>query len=226
MKFAPKAYRRAGREPRAKPPRLAFRRKGRVRSHFEEHTEAWIWRASRSAKAMTHQKIELKNIRIRDASRADLAAITEIYNYYVIHTPITFDTEPFTPEQRADWFDDHCDGRRYRLLVAEENSQIVGYAGTGRFRAKPAYDTSVEATIYCASGATGRGIGTKLYDALFEAIASEDINRILGGITLPNEASLVLHRRFGFKEVGIFSENGRKFGRYWDVVWVERSLRT
>jgi phosphinothricin acetyltransferase len=132
----------------------------------------------------------MSKIRIREASRADLSAITEIYNYYVIHTPITFDTTPFTPEQRATWFDDHCDGRRYRLLAAEENGKIVGYAGTGRFRAKPAYDTSVEATIYCASGSTRRGIGTLLYDALFEAIAHEDINRILGGTTLPKDASL------------------------------------
>ena len=170
-------------------------------------------------------KIEMSKIRVREASRSDLSAITEIYNYYVIHTPITFDTTPFTPEQRATWFDDHCDGRRYRLLVAEENDKIVGYAGTGRFRAKPAYDTSVEATIYCASGSTRRGVGTLLYGALFEGIAHEDINRILGGITLPNDASLALHRRFGFKQAGVFSENGRKFGLYWDVAWVERALR-
>ena len=156
----------------------------------------------------------------------DLPAITDIYNYYVVHTPITFDIEPFTPEQRAGWFDDHCDGRRSRLLVAEEDGQIVGYAGTGRFRAKQAYDTSVEATIYCAPGSTGRGTGTLLYRALFEAIAHEDINRILGGITLPNEPSLALHRRFGFKQVGVFTENGRKFGEYWDVAWVERGLRS
>ena len=167
----------------------------------------------------------MKAIWIREASRADLPAITEIYNYYVIHTPITFDIEPFTPEQRGTWFDDHCDGRRYRLLVAEENGRVVGYAGTGRFRAKSAYDTSVEATIYCAPGATGRGLGSLLYRALFEAIANEDINRVLGGITLPNDASLALHRRFRFNQVGIFTENGRKFGRYWDVAWVERPLR-
>lgn len=170
--------------------------------------------------------INMKTTRIREASRVDLPTITEIYNYYVIHTPITFDIEPFTPEQRAGWFDDHCDGhRRYRLLVAEEDGQVVGYAGTGRYRAKPAYDTTVEATMYCAPGTTGGGIGTLLYGALFEAIAHEDINRILGGITLPNDPSLALHRRFGFKQVGVFTENGRKFGQYWDVAWVERPLR-
>jgi phosphinothricin acetyltransferase len=167
----------------------------------------------------------MNTTRIRKASRTDLPAITEIYNYYVIHTPITFDTEPYTPDQRGAWFEEHCDGRRYRLLVAEEGGQIVGYAGTGRFRTKRAYDTSVEATIYCTPGVTGRGFGSLLYAALFQAIANEDINRILGGITLPNDASLALHRRFGFRQVGVFTANGRKFGQYWDVAWVERPLR-
>jgi phosphinothricin acetyltransferase len=111
------------------------------------------------------------------------------------------------------------------LLVAAESGHIVGYAGTGRFRAKQAYDTSVEATVYCAPGFTGRGIGSLLYAALFEAIANEDINRILGGITLPNDASMALHRRFGFRQAGVFTANGRKFGQYWDVAWVERALR-
>lgn len=167
----------------------------------------------------------MKTIKIREALREDLPQLTEIYNHYVIHTPITFDIERYTPEQRGVWFEDHCDGQRYRLLVAEESGQIVGYAGTGRFRAKRAYDTSVEVTIYCAPTFTGRGIGSLLYEALFQTIANEDINRILGGITLPNDASLALHRRFGFKQVGVFTGNGRKFGQYWDVAWVERPLR-
>jgi phosphinothricin acetyltransferase len=164
-------------------------------------------------------------IQIRDASLTDLPAITEIYNYYVIHTPITFDLEPYAPEQRRGWFDEHSDGKRYRLLIADDDGRLAGYAGTGRFRDKRAYDTSVEATIYCAPEATGRGVGSLLYMALFEAIANEDINRILGGITLPNDASIALHRRFGFSQAAVFTQNGRKFGRYWDVAWLERPLR-
>jgi len=111
------------------------------------------------------------------------------------------------------------------MLVAVEAGVVVGYAGTARFRAKAAYDTTVEATIYCAHDATGRGIGTKLYAALFDAIANEDINRIVAGITLPNDVSIALHERLGFRRVGIYSEVGRKFGRYWDVIWLERPLR-
>jgi phosphinothricin acetyltransferase len=167
----------------------------------------------------------MNTIQVREALPEDLPQLTDLYNYYVIHTPITFDLEPFTPEQRIPWFKEHRDGRRYRLLVAQENGQIVGYAGTGRFRDRRAYDTSVEATIYCAPGVTGRGIGSLLYGRLFEAIKNEDINRILGGITLPNDASVALHHRFGFRQVGVFTRNGRKFGQYWDVAWFERPLR-
>ena len=72
---------------------------------------------------------------------------------------------------------------------------------------------------------TGRGLGVRLYAALFDRLADEDVHRAVAGITLPNPASIALHRRFGFRDVGVFSENGRKLGRYWDVAWLERDLR-
>jgi phosphinothricin acetyltransferase len=162
---------------------------------------------------------------IRPANGADLPRLTEIYNYYVIHTPITFDLAPLTVEERTHWFEEHSDHGRYRLLVAVEQGVVIGYATTGRFRVKRAYDTTVDSSIYCAPEATGRGIGSKLYGALFEVIAGEDINRIIAGVTLPNDASLGLHRRFGFQMVGTFSEVGRKFGRFWDVTQLERPLK-
>jgi phosphinothricin acetyltransferase len=164
-------------------------------------------------------------IRIRVASVADLPRLTEIYNHYVVHTPVTFDVEPHTVEKRATWFGQFESSGRYRLLVAEQGGGIAGYAGTTRFRPKAAYDTTVETTIYCAPEAIGMGIGRSLYAALFEAIADEDIHRIVAGYVLPNPASAALHARFGFKGAGVFRENGRKFGRYWDVAWVERPLQ-
>ena len=162
---------------------------------------------------------------IRAANRGDLSRLTEIYNYYVVNTPITFDLEPLTVEARASWFDEHSEQGPHRLLVAEEDAVVLGYASSGRFRAKPAYATTVESSVYCAPEATGRGIGSKLYSALFEAIAGEDINRIVAGVVIPNDASIALHQRFGFRAIGTFTENGRKFGRYWDVVWFERPLK-
>jgi phosphinothricin acetyltransferase len=142
-----------------------------------------------------------------------------------VNTPVTFDVQPYTVERRAAWFEQFALAGRYRLLVAEEDGLIVGYAGTTRFRVKPAYDTTVETTIYCSHYAPGRGIGSRLYAALFEAIAGEDIHRIVAGYTLPNAASAALHARFGFKPVGVFNQVGRKFGKYWDVAWTERPLR-
>ena len=162
---------------------------------------------------------------IRPAARADLPRLTEIYNHYVLNTPITFDIEPYTVEKRAVWFEQFAATGRYRLLVAEENRAVLGYAGTVRWRPKAAYDTTVETTIYCAPETTGRGLGYKLYSALFEAIANEDICRVVAGYTVPNPASAALHARLGFREVGTFTQVGRKFGRYWDVAWNERAVR-
>ena len=166
----------------------------------------------------------MSGIAIRAATPRDLPALTQIYNHYVIHTAITFDLEPFPVESRQAWFDAHATDPRHRLFAAEEGGRVVGYASTSRFRQKAAYDTTVEASVYCNPSAVGRGIGGALYRTLFEAIAGEDINRIVAGVTLPNESSIALHQRFGFSPVGTFSSNGRKFGRYWDVAWFERPL--
>lgn len=162
-------------------------------------------------------------VRIRPAVRDDLARLTEIYNYYVVHTPVTFDVEPYTVERREAWFAQFGATGRHRLLVAEDNGVVVGYAGTTRFRPKAAYATTVETTIYCDPHAAGKGIGSRLYAALFDALRGEDIHRFVAGYALPNPATAAIHTRFGFKVVGVFSENGRKFGKYWDVCWVERA---
>jgi phosphinothricin acetyltransferase len=167
----------------------------------------------------------MESVSVRQAVAADLRRLTEIYNHYVVHTPVTFDLEPFTVEGRQSWFSQFAPTGRHRLLVAEEHGRVIGYAGTTRFRQKPAYDPTVETTIYCAPEVMGRSIGRLLYGSLFDALSSEDIHRIVGGYTLPNPASAALHAHFGFHAVGIFTEVGRKFGRYWDVCWTERPLK-
>jgi phosphinothricin acetyltransferase len=165
----------------------------------------------------------MSGVRIRPAERGDLPRLTEIYNYYVNHTPVTFDVEPYTVEGRQAWFAQFGSSGRYRLLVAELEGTVLGYAGTTRFRPKAAYDTTVETTVYCAPEAAGKGIGSRLYAELFALLKGEDVHRFVAGYALPNAATEVLHRRFGFQVVGVFSENGRKFGKYWDVCWVERA---
>jgi phosphinothricin acetyltransferase len=161
---------------------------------------------------------------IRPAALADLPRLTEIYNHYVIHSPTTFDLEPKSVADRAEWLAQFAETGRHRLLVAEENGFVLGYAGTTRFRVKPAYDRTVESTIYCDPGATGRGLGIRLYSALFEVLAREDVHRIVAGYVPPNPASQNLHASMGFRPIGTFTEQGYKFGRYWDVVWLERPL--
>jgi phosphinothricin acetyltransferase len=103
----------------------------------------------------------MSEVRIRPAARADLPRLTEIYNYYVVNTPVTFDVEPYTVERREAWFAQFGAVGRYRLLVAESDGEVSGYAGTTRFRPKAAYETTVETTIYCAPDAAGKGIGSR-----------------------------------------------------------------
>ena len=161
---------------------------------------------------------------VRDAVLEDLPALTAIYNHYIVQTPITFDLRTYEPGERRAWFDEHGSSGRHRLLVAENDGQVVGYASASRWRPKAAYDTTVESSVYCRKGATGCGIGTQLYEALFAAIADLDVHRIVAGVTLPNPASVALHQRFGFRRVGVFTEAGRKFDKYWDVAWFQRPM--
>ena len=164
-------------------------------------------------------------VTIRAATPEDLPALTEIYNHYVIHTPITFDVQPYRPEERRAWLEEHSTAGRYRLLVAESaGGELLGYTTASRWRPKPAYDTTVESSIYCRAGGTGQRIGTRLYEALFAALAEQDVHRIVAGMTVPNQASMALHERFGFTRVGEFAEVGRKFGKYWDVAWFQRPM--
>ncbi|NEB05098.1 GNAT family N-acetyltransferase [Streptomyces sp. SID13726] len=169
---------------------------------------------------------EPTEVQVRPGVEADLAALTDIYNHYVRETPITFDTAVFSPEERRPWLLSHPEDGPYRLMVATDvdTQEILGYVTSSPFRTKQAYATSVEVTAYLAPQAGGRGIGTLLYKALFEALSTEDLHRAYAGIAQPNEASTRLHERFGFRYVGTYREVGRKFGRYWDVAWYEKDL--
>ena len=163
-------------------------------------------------------------LRVRRAEPRDLAPITEIYNHYIETTPITFDMKPYRVEEREPWLAQFAEKGRHQLFVAERAGRVVGYAGSMPYRPKAAYETSVEVTIYVAHDERARGVGGPLYEALFAALRGEDVHRALAGITVPNDPSVRLHRRFGFTLVGTYSEVGRKLGRYWDVAWYERRL--
>jgi phosphinothricin acetyltransferase len=161
---------------------------------------------------------------VRAGRLTDVPALTEIYNHYVRTSGVTFDTTEFTVEARLEWFSHYAATGPHRLLVASDGDDVLGYVTSSPFRPKPGYLTSVETTVYLRPGATGRGLGARLYRALFVAIAGEDLHRAYAGVALPNDASIALHKALGFRELGTYLEVGRKFDRYWDVVWFERPL--
>ena len=159
----------------------------------------------------------------RDAE-ADLDALTDLHNHYVRETPITFDTDLHSGERRP-WLRSHPEDGPHRLLVATagDSQRILGYATSSAFRRSPRTAPPWRSRLL-APDAGGRGVGTLLYKALFAALADEDLHRAYAGIAQPNEASVRLHERFGFRHVGTYREVGRKFGRYWDVAWYEKEL--
>jgi phosphinothricin acetyltransferase len=161
---------------------------------------------------------------IRAASEDDIPALAAIYNHYVVHSYATFDLEPKTLEERREWFSHYATEGPHRMFVAVGGGQLLGYATSSRWRPRPAYDTSIETSVYLADGAQRKGIGTALYEALFASVEGLDLHRAYAGISLPNDASVALHERFGFVKAGHFTEQGRKFGRYWDVAWYEKEL--
>jgi phosphinothricin acetyltransferase len=160
---------------------------------------------------------------VRPAIDDDLEALNDIYNHYVRTSHVTFDVDPTSIAWRRRWFEEHSDGR-HRVFVALHDGEVIGYASSGRYRAKAAYETTVETSVYVAPEYLGRGVGAFLYAVLLDALEREDVHRALAGIAQPNEASVALHRRFGFELVAHFGEQGRKFGRYWDVDWYERAI--
>ena len=164
----------------------------------------------------------MTEIAIRPAEPADLPGIVGLLNHYIITSHVTFDTRPFEVAERRTWFEAFRATGRYRLLVAHDGTRVVGYASSTPIRPKPAYDPSVETTIYLDPAATGRGLGRRLYAQLIDLLAEADVHRAYAGIALPNPGSIALHESLGFRHVGTFDEAGRKFGRYWSIAWWER----
>jgi len=162
---------------------------------------------------------------IRPAESGDLARLVEIYNYYIKETHFTFDMEPFAVGGRTQWFNQFSESGPYRMLVAERDGAVVGYASSTQFKPKAAYSTSVETSVYLDHGQMGQGIGLALYAALLEILVDEpSVHRAYGGTALPNPESIALHERLGFSLVGTYREVGFKFDQYWDVSWFEKDV--
>lgn len=153
---------------------------------------------------------------IRSALTSDAEAIVGIYNHYVANTTITFEELPVSVEDMAGRIKD-IQAAGLPWLVLEDSGQLLGYAYASKWKTRSAYRYSVEVSVYLKQGIQARGLGSRLYEALFAALVERDIHAAMGGIVLPNEPSVRLHEKFGMKQVAHFEQVGYKFGRWLDV---------
>lgn len=160
---------------------------------------------------------------LRTASAADAAALCAIYNPYVASTTISFEEHPVAEQDMAQRIAD-AGAAGLPWLVLEADGRLVGYAYASKWRVRPAYRHSVETSIYLDQAWAGRGYGRLLYEALLDALRTLELHLVIGGIALPNAASIRLHEALGFRKVAHFSEVGLKFGRWVDVGYWERRL--
>lgn len=153
---------------------------------------------------------------IRSVTPADADAIARIYNYYVLNTVITFEEQPLSAAQMAGRIAE-LTGAGLPWLVVEADGQLAGYAYAAKWKPRSAYRFSAEVTVYLDPGLAGRGYGSQLYTALLALLRESGAHAVMGGIALPNPASIALHEKFGMTKVAHFSQVGFKLGRWVDV---------
>ncbi|NNE66709.1 MAG: N-acetyltransferase [Pyrinomonadaceae bacterium] len=157
---------------------------------------------------------------IRKAEKTDADQVAEIYNYYIKNTHHTFETEELSEEMAAARI--VAVNKRYPFLVADDNGEIAGYAYAVRFKLREAYEHSAEVSIYVRNDSKQRGVGTQLYEKLFEELEDTHVHAIIAGIALPNDMSIKFHEKLGFQKVAHFREVGYKLGRWIDVGYWEK----
>ncbi|HEY6451040.1 MAG TPA: GNAT family N-acetyltransferase [Steroidobacteraceae bacterium] len=160
---------------------------------------------------------------LRSATRADAPSLLAIYRPFVESTSVSFEEEPPSIEQFAARIEQAVHG--WSWIVAEREGRCIGYAYGSKHRERAAYRWSVEVSAYVHPDQHRRGVASTLYGHLFEALANRGFCNAYAAVTMPNEASLALHRKLGFQPIGVFERVGYKFGRWHDVAWVHRVLR-
>jgi L-amino acid N-acyltransferase YncA len=161
---------------------------------------------------------------LRNATLEDGQALADIYNFYIDETTVTFEETRVTGPDMAARVEE-VQALELPWLVAEEAGRLVGYAYATTWRTRVAYRFCTEVTVYLDRHCFGRGLGTRLYEALFARLEPSGMHALLGCIALPNAASVALHERFGMKKVAHFEEVGFKFGRWIDVGYWQKNLR-
>jgi len=153
---------------------------------------------------------------IRPATPDDAQGVADIYNHYIDNTVVTFEEVRVTTEQMAQRIQAVLD-QELIWLVAAEQGGLVGYAYASPWHARAAYRYSVEISAYLAPDAVGAGLGSKLYSALLQELKNTSIHSVIGGIALPNAASVALHEKYGLQKAAHYKEVGYKFGQWIDV---------
>jgi L-amino acid N-acyltransferase YncA len=161
---------------------------------------------------------------VRAATSDDVPWLNRIYNTYIVDSHVSFDTEPWTDDERAAWFADRV-ARGYPVVVAERDGAVIGASWSGPWRDKAAYRTTVETTVVLAAGESGAGVGSALYRRLHDDLRSAGFRTAIGVIALPNEVSIALHRRLGYREVGVLDDVGFKDGRHYSTMLMQKDLR-
>ena len=161
---------------------------------------------------------------IAPARAADAADLLALRNHYVAHSFATFDEAPLTPAAVDAWMAGFSTAGPHRLLVARDGPRLLGYCSSLPYRAHPAFARTIETSIYLAPDTGRLGVGSALYARLFAELAGEGLHRAVVGVALPNEASLRLHARFGFRAVGVFDEYAHKHGRAISSQWLQRAM--
>ncbi len=164
------------------------------------------------------------NAHVRIAIVADLPAILAIYNDAVLTTTATYDVEPRTLEHRAAWFEDHQRANLPIFVAVGAAEEVVGWSALNRYHERFGYRFTVENSVYVASSHRGRGIGRLLMAPLIDAAVERGMHSILAGIDAENAASIRLHASFGFEPVAHYKQVGHKFGRWLDVIYLQRML--
>ncbi len=163
---------------------------------------------------------------IRLATKDDAAAINAVYNHYVTQSAITFDIEPWSLDERLNWMGKfNSESSPYQLFVYQSEGEVVGFAYYNAFREKEAYRLSSEITLYLSPHYKGSGAGSELMNHLLKAMQKKGFKKAYSVITLPNAASVALHKKYAFNQVGKFTDVGFKFERFHSVAVYERTLR-
>jgi L-amino acid N-acyltransferase YncA len=155
---------------------------------------------------------------VRSATLHDAQGIAEIYNYFVLNSTVTFEEIPVSVEGMARRIAEIQAGM-LPWVVSVNDNQLTGFAYAQKWKARAAYRHSVEVTVYVRPGLGNLGIGSDLYSTLFASLRELGIHAVIGGVALPNDASLGLHQKFGFQKVAHFREVGFKFDRWIDVTY-------